>query len=104
MKPIVKHRIASVEIIRTEISSDEISVLEAALNYALEKMDASEIEQRFGSTRDGVEAIRDDLHQLPNKAQYWWQTVLGKFANDDDFEEAMRLGREYRESQRDAEI
>ena len=30
----------------------------------------------------------------------WWQQVVGAFADDPAFEEAMRLGREYRESLR----
>lgn len=28
----------------------------------------------------------------------WWQKITGAFANDPAFDEAMRLGREYRES------
>lgn len=30
----------------------------------------------------------------------WWREIAGTFANNPDFEEAMRLGREYRESQK----
>jgi hypothetical protein len=30
----------------------------------------------------------------------WWQQIRGSFANDADFDEAMKLGREYRESLR----
>ncbi len=29
-----------------------------------------------------------------------WRSIIGAFANDPAFDEAMRLGREYRESQR----
>ena len=28
----------------------------------------------------------------------WWEAIAGKYANDPGFEEAMRLGREWRES------
>lgn len=31
----------------------------------------------------------------------WWERMYGTFANSDGFEEAVRLGREYRESSRD---
>ena len=34
------------------------------------------------------------------KPQPWWESVVGAFADDAAFEEAMRLGREYRESLR----
>ena len=32
--------------------------------------------------------------------QPWWRQIAGQFANDSMYEEAMRLGREYRESLR----
>jgi hypothetical protein len=30
----------------------------------------------------------------------WWERIFGSFADDPDFDEATRLGREYRESLR----
>ena len=30
----------------------------------------------------------------------WWEQIFGSFANSEPYEEAMRLGREYREAQR----
>jgi hypothetical protein len=30
----------------------------------------------------------------------WWEQILGQFNDDPEYEEAMRLGREYRESLR----
>jgi hypothetical protein len=30
----------------------------------------------------------------------WWERIFGTFANSSEYEEAMRLGREYRESLR----
>ncbi|MBS1790638.1 MAG: hypothetical protein JST85_23170 [Acidobacteria bacterium] len=35
-----------------------------------------------------------------DQPQPWWESVVGAFADDDAFEEAMRLGRDYRESLR----
>jgi hypothetical protein len=34
------------------------------------------------------------------KAPKWWERIAGTFRNDPVYEEAMRLGRQYRESQR----
>jgi hypothetical protein len=33
----------------------------------------------------------------------WWKKIVGKYKDDPEFEEAMRLGREYRESLRPKE-
>jgi hypothetical protein len=37
--------------------------------------------------------------KLPNLAP-WWERIYGTFANSPEYEEAMRLGRAYRESLR----
>ncbi|GAC1446897.1 MAG: hypothetical protein NVSMB56_09990 [Pyrinomonadaceae bacterium] len=37
---------------------------EAALAHALETLGAKESERHFGATRDEVEGMRDNLHQL----------------------------------------
>ncbi len=34
------------------------------------------------------------------EAAPWWRRIVGTFADDPEFEEAMRLGREYRQSLR----
>ncbi len=34
------------------------------------------------------------------KAPKWWERIVGTFENDPHYEKAMRLGRQYRESQR----
>lgn len=53
-----------------------------------------------------IEAIERDLAELretlgvPKDDRPWWRQMAGKYANDPHFEEAMRLGREYRESLR----
>jgi hypothetical protein len=58
-----KDRIASVELLNVTASEDEIAVYEAGLSLALATLDAAEIEQRLGATREEVEALRDDLRQ-----------------------------------------
>lgn len=43
------------------------------------------------------------LAEFDNKSETLrWKSLIGKHANDPDYDEAMRLGREYRESQRPA--
>ena len=52
-----------------------------------------------------VKALETEVAELKKllsgtKQAPWWELVAGKFANDPIYDEAMRLGREYRESQR----
>ena len=35
-----------------------------------------------------------------NQTIPWWEKIAGTFANSENYDEAMRLGREYRESLR----
>ena len=53
-------------------------------------------------------AVERDLAELKqafvgakrNPASPWWEEMFGSFANSEGFEEAVRLGKEYRESLR----
>lgn len=63
MEVINIERTASVALVEAKISEDELGVYEAALNYALDMLEAKEIERRFGATIDEVEGIRDDLRE-----------------------------------------
>lgn len=59
----------------------------------------SQIEQRLAALEQQMAGIlRADAAQrdAPRKD---WESTVGMFQNDPLFEEAMRLGREYRESQ-----
>jgi hypothetical protein len=38
------------------------------------------------------------IEELGGDTRPWWEKIAGSFANDPAFEEAMRLGREWRES------
>jgi hypothetical protein len=58
------------------------------------------------SLKERVSALEAEVARLKARlaaketAQPWWQKITGVFANDPAFDEAMRLGREYRESLR----
>ena len=56
-----------------------------------------------------VSAVEADIAELKKSTggqtsdTPWWEKIYGTFADSEEYEEAMRLGREYRESQRPAE-
>ncbi len=45
--------------------------------------------------------IEERLPPTPTKEKRGWQAIVGTFADDPLYEEAMRLGREWRETQCD---
>ncbi len=53
------------------------------------------LEAEVASLKSKVEK-KDDKNEIP-----WWKQRIGTFADDPAHEEAMRLGREYRLSQRE---
>ena len=53
------------------------------------------LEAEVASLKSKIEK-KDDENQIP-----WWKQRIGIFADDPIYDEAMRLGREYRESQRE---
>ncbi len=50
--------------------------------------------------------LEAEVAKLKNKAENgsapvpWWEAITGTFADNPDYDEAMQLGREYRESLR----
>jgi hypothetical protein len=60
------------------------------------------------SLEERVEALESELAELKRQLGQgkactdvpWWERIYGTFADSPDYEEAMRLGREYRESLR----
>lgn len=64
MEAINKEKIASVALVQAKVSEDELAAYEAALSYALDSLDESEIEQRFGASVDEIEGMRDDLREV----------------------------------------
>ncbi len=63
-------------------------------------MAAPEIELRVAALEAKVEELQRHLKAVAPNTRPWWEQIVGAFADDPAFEEAMRLGREYRESLR----
>ena len=64
-------------------------------------MATTEIEIRVSALEHEVTALKNKLAEIEKEPSVWWKKISGSFADDEDYDEAMRLGREYRLSQRD---
>lgn len=63
-----------------------------------------EIEKRLEILEAEIAVLKSKVENKDaTKATLWWKERIGTFADDPAHEEAMRLGREYREAQRDFE-
>jgi hypothetical protein len=63
-------------------------------------MAVPQIEQRVAALEAEVTLLKQKLETVTKPATPWWQAIYGTFAGDPLYEEAMRSGREYRESLR----
>jgi hypothetical protein len=61
------------------------------------------LEERVAALEAEVEQLKQERTPSSAPAEPWWKKIVGVFQNDPEFEEAMRLGREYRESMRPSE-
>jgi hypothetical protein len=61
-------------------------------------MSDTEIEARLIALETGVARLKAQQQTSPETP--WWDEILGSFANDPAYDEAMQLGRQYRESLR----
>ena len=60
-----------------------------------------EIEKRLAVLEAEVALLKSKAEKKEDKNELpWWEQRVGLFANDPAYDEAMRLGREYRESQK----
>ena len=64
-------------------------------------MATTSLEERVAALEAEMARLKQQLQPEPKKP--WWQERIGAFANDPMYDEAMRLGREYRESLRPTE-
>lgn len=62
-------------------------------------MSAANLEERVARLEAEVAQMKKMPLETTDNGP-WWKKVVGIFADDPTFEEAMRLGREYREAQR----
>ena len=60
--------------------------------------DIEKLEQRVAALEAEVAKWKDEQAEQQQKKKPWWEQICGTFANDPDYDEAMRLGRKYRES------
>lgn len=63
-------------------------------------MTVASIEERVAALEVEVARLKQQIEALNKPSGPWWQEIYGAFENDPIYEEAMRLGREYRESLR----
>jgi len=56
-----------------------------------------ELEERVSVIEEKLEQLLEERRRLPKQA---WRKTAGDFADDPGFDEMMRLGKEYRESQK----
>lgn len=62
-------------------------------------MPTETVEERLTALEQKMERLLDEKAQEPRQIP-WWEKIYGSFAGSEDYDEAMRLGREYRQSQR----
>ncbi len=62
------------------------------------------LEDRLATLENELAQIKQQLAaERPQTAVTGWEKIFGSFANSEGFEEATRLGREYREAQNRAD-
>lgn len=59
-------------------------------------MATTEIEVRVLALEKEITTLKDKLEKIEKTPAAWWNKIAGTFADDADYEEAMRLGRQFR--------
>lgn len=59
-------------------------------------MTQQELETRVANLEATVAELKKQIGKPAANEKPWWEKIRGTFADDEMFEEAMRLGREYR--------
>jgi len=59
----------------------------------------AELEARLSELEKTVAELKAQLANQMTGQQHWWHDITGSFANDPVFDEVVRLGKEYRDSQ-----
>ena len=61
----------------------------------------AELEKRISVLEKEVALLKEKVEQENKPKKPWWEEIAGTFADDPMYDEAMRLGREYRLAQRE---
>ncbi len=61
-------------------------------------MSSPQIEERLSKLKAEVAQLKHATLNSATPTKSWWEDITGIFADDPAFEEAMALGREYRQS------
>ena len=61
-------------------------------------MSVNAVEDRLIEIEKRVDRLERELADSHSGAQPWWRRVAGRFKDNPEFDEAVRLGREYRQS------
>jgi hypothetical protein len=56
------------------------------------------IEERLASIEEEVALLKATKNGVDTNEQPWYERIRGTFKDDPDYDEAMRLGRQWRES------
>ena len=64
-------------------------------------MTNTEIETKFKDLETEISLLKQKIEKIEKPKEAWWKQRAGMFADDPIYDEAMRLGREYRLSQRE---
>jgi hypothetical protein len=64
-------------------------------------MSQSKVEERLSKLEAEVAQLKLSLLSNTNNIKPWWENIVGVFADDPSFEEAIAIGREYRQSYKD---
>jgi hypothetical protein len=64
-------------------------------------MSNAELELRIKALETELAILKEKFKKIEKENEPWWKQRVGIFADDPAHEEAMRLGREYRLSQRE---
>lgn len=59
---------------------------------------SQQLETRVATLEKELAKVKQTLAQSQERKQPWWLKVAGSFENDPTFDEAVRLGREWRQS------
>jgi hypothetical protein len=57
------------------------------------------IEKRLDKLEAEIAQIKLTIAEQTTTNQPWWEEIIGSFADDPAFEEAMEIGKKYRQSQ-----